>query len=172
MEGYVLKLLNSTKYPLWVLLLWGVTILFLSIGGQYMIAERVIEHNKVSETERRVGDKLRELNRYAVDFQVYTGSFVAGLKGGASDIEARKDALRKNILAQDATAHVLPDKISSIAHKERTDYRSNLKNIKNALEKVDGLESLDGFWEAAYDLLVTREVFLRKLEGYQYDSNS
>ena len=169
MTGYLIGLLNSTKYPLWVVLLWGCVVLAGSIAHQYLILDRAAELNRVAEGERRLGSQLHNVKLHVVDFQIYAESFVSSVMNGESNIETRKDALKKNLIAQDATVDILPEKIGRAVREARDTYREKINEMTDVLDQIRDAVSLSVFWKAASDLLVSRDAFLKEFERHQLD---
>ena len=168
----MLKLLSSTKYPLWVFLVWGIVVLGLNQGLTYWLADDPAEAVRLAEEERRITNHLERLRMRAGEFDTFAYSFAHGIMDKVSDIQERRDNLQKNILLQFTMTRGLPEKFDEKIKSAASGYRQSLSTLQDIVAGVDDLESLADFWDGTYSLIIARDVLLRELEHYRYENES
>lgn len=163
MTGTFSSFFLSKETPRWQLMAGGLIVIAAAFGQNYYFFQKEQRLEAAAEAERRVEDKLLEIQRQSVDFQTYAGAFVSAVLDQAPSVDEHRKRLIDNLIAQDTAIDVSARIFDPQAKQAADEYRSALKVLKGTAESAHDVLSLSSFWTAASDLLVARNALLDEL---------
>jgi hypothetical protein len=156
---------TTDQVPRWQIFVVGIAAFCASLGVNEYNYQRSINDTEIRESQQRVEAKLLEIQRHSVEFQTYAGAFVSAILDGEDSFSEVRSALVGNILAQDAAVDVSFTILNESTQQAATDYRAALRDMRDAVDQVDGVVSMGPFWQAAADLLEARNSLLQAIEA-------
>lgn len=162
--GRIIRFLTSDQVPRWQVIAVGVVAFLSSCAVNEFNYHRSQNDARVRETQQRVEAKLSEIQRHSVEFQTYAGAFVSSVLDDDESIDETRGALVGNILAQDAAVDISFTILNEDTQVAATSYRAALREMREAIDQVDGVVSMGPFWQAAANLLEARNNLLQAIE--------
>jgi CRISPR/Cas system-associated protein Csm6 len=155
---------TTDHVPRWQVLGIGIIAFLASLVVDEVNHQRSIHNADVRDEQHRVEAKLLEIQRHSVEFQTYAGAFVSAVLDKSSQVQSARDELIGNILAQDAAVDVSFTVFNENTKVVVSEYRAALRQMRNAIDQVDGIVSMGMFWEAAANLLEARNNLLKAIQ--------
>ncbi len=164
---------NSNKFvsffttdhvPRWQIMVFGLFVIGLTFLQQQHFYNKSREDTLSKAHVERIEAKLLDVQRHSVEFQTYAGAFVSSILDNDNDIDGKRSELIDNILAQDAAIDVSMALFDPKTQSAVSNYRTSLREMRNAVDQVTDVVSMGLFWEAASNLLVSRNAVLKALE--------
>ncbi|MEO0487400.1 MAG: hypothetical protein AAF092_15950 [Pseudomonadota bacterium] len=161
---WIKRFFTTDQVPRWQVFAVGIVAFLASLGVNEFNYQRSLNDAQVREAQQRVEAKLIEIQRHSVEFQTYAGAFVSAVLDGDAGVEEARDALVGNILAQDAAVDVSFTVLNENTQMAASTYRAALREMREAIDQVDGVVSMGLFWQAAANLLEARNNLLQAIE--------
>ncbi|MCR9145826.1 MAG: hypothetical protein NXH74_01355 [Rhodobacteraceae bacterium] len=155
---------TTDQVPRWQVFAVGIIAFLASLGVNEWNYQRSLHDTNVREEQQRVEAKLIEIQRHSVEFQTYAGAFVSAVLDSSSQVEGARDELIGNILAQDAAVDVSFTVFNGSTQEAVSEYRAALRQMRTAIDQVDGVVSMGPFWQAAANLLEARNNLLEAIQ--------
>jgi hypothetical protein len=110
-----------------------------------------------------VSSRAAEIRMQAMDFQTFMGAYVSAVLDNRDSAEARTQ-LTDNVMRQFSTVElsktVYAPETETLARK----YQESLINFSTTLQKPTDVLTMRPLWEAASDVLVSRDHFLAAID--------
>lgn len=155
---------TTDQVPRWQVFAVGIIAFLASLGVNELNYQRSMHNAEVREEQQRVEAKLFEIQRHSVEFQTYAGAFVSAVLDNSSQVQGAREELIGNILAQDAAVDVSFTVFNENTQEAVSEYRIALRQMRNAIDQVDGVVSMGAFWQAAANLLESRNNLLEAIQ--------
>jgi len=158
------KFFTTDQVPRWQVFAVGIVAFLASLIVNEYNYQRSLNDTEIREAQQRVEEKLLEIQRHSVEFQTYAGAFVSAILDGEEGVSGARSALIGNILAQDAAVDVSFTILNEATQQAATNYRAALRDMRDAVDQVDGVVSMGLFWQAAANLSEARNSLLQAIE--------
>lgn len=155
---------TTDQVPRWQVFVVGAAAFLASMAVNEYNYQRSVNDTQIREAQQRVEVKLLEIQRHSVEFQTYAGAFVSAILDGDEGVDEARGELVGNILAQDAAVDVSSTILTGVTQQAASNYRAALREMRNAIDQVDDVVSMGPFWQAATNLLDTRNILLQAIE--------
>jgi uncharacterized protein YpmB len=155
---------TTDQVPRWQVFVVGLVAFVASMGVNEYNYQRSLNDTQIREAQQRIEVKLLEIQRHSVEFQTYAGAFVSAILDGDESVDEARSALVGNILAQDAAVDVSFTVLTGVTQQAASNYRGALREMRSAVDQVHGVVSMGPFWQAAANLLDTRNTLLQAIE--------
>lgn len=145
---------RETDTPRWILVLGAAAAILVNYG---------IEEYRARNTER--ASQVGKLIDSSQDFQAFAAAFASEMFNQKVASRETRNRLIENLNDQYAHSGGLPENIAIAAKPEISEFQRSVLAMIDAVQKANGIMSMQEFWTAASNLTVSRKRLSIKLRS-------